>query len=76
MAYRRSSRSWNTRGRTTRTRTGYTGRRQSARRSTTKRRVSSRPQTVRIELVGMPANPVSRSLPFALQPKAPTKAKY
>lgn len=47
-----------------------TGRRASASRS-------SRPQTVRIELVGMPASPVSRSpFPQALKPVAPKKAKH
>lgn len=34
-------------------------------------------QTVRIELVGMPASPVSRSpFPTALKPVAPRKAKH
>lgn len=34
-------------------------------------------QTVRIELVGMPASPVSRSpFPQALKPVAPKKAKH
>lgn len=46
----------------------------------TGKRVSSRgrgTQTVRIELVGMPASPVSRSpFPQALKPVAPKKAKH
>lgn len=33
-------------------------------------------QTLRIELVGMPANPVSRAIPAALKPVAPRKAKH
>lgn len=37
---------------------------------------TGRGQTVRIEIVGMPANPVSRALPAALKPVAPKKAKH
>lgn len=65
-----------TRARSRPARGGYrkavrTGRRASASRS-------SRSQTVRIELVGVPASPISRAMvPAALQkPVAPKKAKH
>lgn len=79
MAYRTASRSQRSYSRTSGTRrrpsgSGYrksvrTGKRASAR--------GSRTQTVRIELVGMPASPISRSpFPQALKPVAPKKAKH
>lgn len=77
MAYRRFKRSGYGRGQRrsafagTRYRSGGGGRKRS-----TAGRVSRQPQTVRIEFVGMPANPISRSIPPSMVPKAPTKAKY
>jgi len=74
MAYarRRATRGYS-RSRPARTRTGYTSARRRTGRSPARR---SAPQTVRIELVGMPANPISRGLPPSMAAKAPTKAKY
>lgn len=77
MAYRTargSGRGYSrTRARVGPARSGYrkavrTGKRAPARRGNA--------QTLRIELVGMPANSVSRSLPAALKPVAPKKAKH
>lgn len=60
---------------TSRSRSGYA--KTARRRTGTARSRAARPQTVRIELVGMPANPVSRSpFPQALKPVAPRKAKH
>lgn len=75
MAYtrRRATRGYS-RSRPARTRTGYTSARRRTGRSPVRR--SSAPQTVRIELVGMPANPISRGLPPSMAPKAPKKANY
>lgn len=74
MAYRRTSRSGGySRGRTTRTRATYSRGRKRA--GSSSRRVAARPQTLRIELVGVPANPISRSVPPSMV-KAPTKAKF
>lgn len=77
MAYRRSQRSGygGRQRRSSFAGTGYRSGSRGRKRAST-RRVSSRPQTVRIELVGMPANPISRSIPPSMAPKAPTKAKY
>lgn len=62
--------------RSTGTRTRGSGYAKSSRRRSTSGRVS-RPQTVRIELVGLQGSAVSRSpIPQALMPKAPRKSKY
>lgn len=77
MAYRRTQRSSYGRGqrRSAFAGPGYRSSSRGRKRAPA-RRVSRQPQTVRIELVGMPANPISRSIPPSMAPKAPTKAKY
>ena len=76
MAYRYTNRNRGySQRRSTRTRSGYTRARRRTGKSVS-RRSSSRPQTVRIELVGVPANPISRSVPPSLVAKPPRDAKF
>lgn len=79
MAYRSARGSGRGYSRTrTRTRSSGSGYRKSVRTGKRAPARGSRAQTVRIELVGMPASPVSRAMvPAALQkPVAPKKAKH
>lgn len=79
MAYRTASRARRSYSRTrTPSRSGFGYARASRKRTGRVARTTrtGRNSTVRIEIVGMPANAVARSIPAALKPVAPKKAKH